>query len=66
VFPYWQQPLAEIRLETREQANAFAAFKNSELRKYGAAGSEFSSRLREEAAECAERLSWHGKPRSRM
>jgi integrase len=47
--------------ETREQANAFAAFKNAELRKYGAAGSEFSSRLREEAAECVERLSVYGK-----
>ncbi len=47
--------------ETREQANAFAAFKNAELRKYGAAGSEFSSRLREEAAECVERLSAFGK-----
>jgi integrase len=47
--------------ETREQANAFASFKNAELRKYGAAGSEFSSRLREEAAECVERLSRHGK-----
>ena len=47
--------------ETREQANAFAAFKNAELRKYGAAGSEFSSRLREEAAECVERLSAYGK-----
>jgi integrase len=47
--------------ETREQANAFAAFKNAELRKYGAQGSEFSSRLREEAAECVERLSAYGK-----
>jgi integrase len=47
--------------ETREQATAFAAFKNAELRKYGAQGSEFSSRLREEAAECVERLSAYGK-----
>jgi integrase len=47
--------------ETREQANAFAVFKNAELRKYGIEGSEFSSRLREEAAECVERLSRRGK-----
>src|SRR5713101_2034501 len=47
--------------ETREQANAFAAFKNTELRKYGIEGSEFSSRLREEAAECVEKLSAYGK-----
>jgi integrase len=47
--------------ETREQANAFAAFKNAELRKYGIEGSEFSSRLRQEAAECVERLSTYGK-----
>jgi len=47
--------------ETREQANAFAAFKNAELRKYGIEGSEFSSRLREEAAECVELLTRHGK-----
>lgn len=47
--------------ETREQANAFAAFKNAELRKFGVEGAEFSSRLREEAAECVERLSAFGK-----
>jgi integrase len=47
--------------ETREQANAFAAFKNAQLRKFGVEGAEFSSRLREMAQECAERLSAHGK-----
>src|SRR5260370_17268829 len=46
--------------ETREQANAFAAFKNAELRKYGIEGSGFSSRLREEAAQCVNRLSPYG------
>jgi integrase len=47
--------------ETKGQAESFAAFKNAELRKYGIAGSEFSSRLREEARECVERLSAFGK-----
>ena len=47
--------------ETRAQADAFAAFKNAELRKYGVEGSEFSSRLREMARECAETLSAYGK-----
>jgi integrase len=47
--------------ETKEQAKSFAAFKNAELRKYGIEGSEFSSRLREEARECVERLSAFGK-----
>ncbi len=47
--------------ETREQANAFAAFKNAQLRKFGVEGAEFSSRLREMAQECAERLSAYGK-----
>ncbi len=47
--------------ETREQGNAFAAFKNAQLRKFGVEGAEFSSRLREMAQECAERLSAHGK-----
>src|ERR1700730_3673226 len=47
--------------ETREQANAFAAFKNAQLRKFGVEGAEFSSRLREMAQECVERLSAHGK-----
>ncbi|HEY8650291.1 MAG TPA: hypothetical protein VIL70_05195, partial [Chthoniobacterales bacterium] len=47
--------------ETRDQANAFAAFKNAELRKCGVEGAEFSSRLREMAQECAERLSAYGK-----
>ena len=47
--------------ETRAQANAFAAFKNAELRKYGVEGAEFSSRLREMARECAETLSAYGK-----
>ena len=47
--------------ETRAQAQAFAALKNAELRKYGIEGAEFSSRLREEAAECVERLSAFGK-----
>jgi integrase len=47
--------------ETKEQAQSFAAFKNAELRKFGVEGAEFSSRLREEAAECVERLSAYGK-----
>ncbi len=47
--------------ETREQANAFAAFKNAQLRKFGVEGAEFSSRLREMAQECAERLRAYGK-----
>jgi integrase len=47
--------------ETREQANAFAAFKNAQLRKCGVEGAEFSSRLREMAQECAERLSAYGR-----
>jgi integrase len=47
--------------ETKQQAESFAAFKNAELRKHGIAGSEFSSRLREMAQECAERLSAFGK-----
>src|SRR6266404_1262027 len=47
--------------ETREQANAFAAFKNAQLRKFGVEGAELSSRLREMAQECAERLSAYGK-----
>ena len=47
--------------ETKGQAESFATFKNAELRKFGIAGSELSSRLREEAKECAERLSAFGK-----
>jgi len=47
--------------ETKEEAQSFAAFKNAELRKCGVEGAEFSSRLREEAAECVERLSAYGK-----
>jgi len=47
--------------ETKEQAESFAAFKNAELRKFGVEGAEFSSRLREEAAECVERLRAYGK-----
>jgi integrase len=47
--------------ETKEQASAFAAFKNAQLRKSGLEGAEFSSRLREMAQECAERLSGYGK-----
>src|SRR5438132_10550593 len=47
--------------ETREQGNAFAAFKNAQLRKSGLEGAEFSSRLREMAQECAEQLSAYGK-----
>jgi integrase len=47
--------------ETKGQAESFAAFKNAELRKHGIAGSEFSSRLREEARDCVERLSAFGK-----
>jgi integrase len=47
--------------ETKEQAESFAAFKNAELRKFGVEGTEFSSRLREEAAECVERLRAYGK-----
>jgi integrase len=47
--------------EAKEPANAFAAFKNAELRKYGVEGAELSSRLRGEAADCVERLSAFGK-----
>src|ERR1017187_8911135 len=47
--------------ETKEQASAFAAFKNAQLRKSGLEGAEFSSRLREMAQECAERLGGYGK-----
>ena len=47
--------------ETKEQANAFAALKEKQLRKAGIEGAEFPSRLREEAAECVERLSAYGK-----
>jgi integrase len=47
--------------EAKEPAAAFAAFKNAELRKFGVEGAEFSSRLREEAAECVERLTAYGK-----
>jgi integrase len=47
--------------ETKEQASALAAFKNAQLRKSGLEGAEFSSRLREMAQECAERLSGYGK-----
>ncbi len=47
--------------ETKEQANAFAAFKNAQLKRSGLEGAEFSSRLREMAQECAERLSGYGK-----
>jgi integrase len=47
--------------EAKEPANAFAAYKNAELRKYGVEGAELSSRLREEAVECVERLRTHGK-----
>jgi integrase len=47
--------------ETKAQAQSFAAFKNSELRKFGIEGAELSSRLRGEAAECVERLTAYGK-----
>jgi integrase len=47
--------------ETKEQAEAFASFKNSQLRRVGIEGAEFSSRLREMAQDCAERLSAFGK-----
>ncbi len=47
--------------ETKEQAEAFASFKNSQLRRFGIEGAEFSSRLREMAQDCAERLSAFGK-----
>lgn len=47
--------------ETREQADTFASFKNSELRRFGIEGAEFSSRLREMAQDCAERLHPFGK-----
>jgi hypothetical protein len=42
--------------ETKDQASAFAAFKTVQLKKSGLEGAEFSSRLREMAQECAERL----------
>src|SRR6266849_6369728 len=47
--------------ETKEQAEAFASFKNSQLRRVGIEGAEFSSRLREMAQDCVERLSAFGK-----
>src|SRR6266404_5351892 len=47
--------------ETKEQADAFASFKNSQLRRFGIEGAEFSSRLREMAQDCAERLGAFGK-----
>jgi len=47
--------------EAKEPANAFAAFKNAELKKYGVEGAEFSSRLRVMAQECAAKLSEYGK-----
>jgi integrase len=47
--------------EAKEPANAFAAFKNAELRKYGVEGAEFSSWLRVMAQECAARLSEYKK-----
>ena len=47
--------------EAKEPANAFAAFKNAELKKYGVEGAEFSSRLRVMAQECAAELSEYGK-----
>jgi integrase len=47
--------------EAKEPANAFAAFKNKELRKFGVEGAELSSRLRGEAAECARRLTEYDK-----
>jgi integrase len=47
--------------EAKEPANAFAAFKNAELKKYGVEGAEFSSRLRVMAQECAARLSEYKK-----
>jgi integrase len=47
--------------EKEPQAKSFAAFKNAELRKFGVAGAEFPSRLREEAAGCVEQLKPFGK-----
>src|SRR5437762_7362606 len=47
--------------ESKEAANAFAAFKNAELRKVGIDGAEFPARLREMARECTETLSAYGK-----
>jgi integrase len=47
--------------ETKDQASAFAAFKTAQLKKSGLEGAEFSSRLREMAQECAERLVGYGK-----
>src|SRR5438132_2897891 len=47
--------------ETKEQADAFSALKNAQLKKSGIEGAEFSSRLRVMAQECAERLSGYGK-----
>ncbi len=46
--------------ETRDQANAFRTLKTEQQRKSGIEGAEFSSRLRQMAQECAERLSAHG------
>jgi integrase len=47
--------------ETRAPAMAEAARKKAELEKFGIEGAEFSSRLRVEAQECAERLMPFGK-----
>jgi integrase len=48
-------------LETKEQANAFAAYKNAQLKSSGLEGAEFSTSLRVMAQECAERLSGRNK-----
>ena len=47
--------------ETKEEAKAEAALKDAQLKKSGIEGANISSRLREMAKECAERLSAHGK-----
>lgn len=47
--------------ETKEEANAEAARKDAQLKKSGTEGASITSRLREMAKECADRLSAHGK-----
>ncbi|MGI8435938.1 MAG: tyrosine-type recombinase/integrase [Chthoniobacterales bacterium] len=47
--------------ETRKEADAEAALKDAQLKKSGTEGASISSRLREMAKKCADRLSAHSK-----
>jgi integrase len=47
--------------ETKEEAQAFADLKNDVRKKSGLDGEKITSKLRDMALECAERLSEHGK-----